>query len=340
MTSRELVIKTLNHQPVPRIPRDLWLPNCEEPDRADDVAEIQVRFPSDIIHVLGNAPAEKKLAAKVVKPGETADIWGCVWKQGAEGNLVPAGPASLTDAAKVAAFEPPAELLAPGRFDKINKACEATNRFFFGWSETRVFDRLRALRGQETSLVDLARDTKPVRALLTKLHGFFCRELELWAKTEVDGVVFRDDWASPDDMFITPEMWREIFRPLYQEYCSILHAHDKHVFFHSDGNITDIFGDLIKVGVDAIHSQLHLMDFERLAKRYRGRVTFWGEGDRQRLRDPGSLEEFRQSVIAMRKAFDFGAGGVIAQCQWDPGVRIQTISTFFEQWLIPLPMHA
>ena len=26
MTSRELVIKTLNHEPVPRVPRDLWIP--------------------------------------------------------------------------------------------------------------------------------------------------------------------------------------------------------------------------------------------------------------------------------------------------------------------------
>jgi len=60
---------------------------------------------------------------------------------------------------------------------------------------------------------------------------------------------------------------------LYREYCKILHAKDKFVFFHSDGQIGDIFGDLIKVGIDAIHADLHLMDAQRLTKRFRGRVT-------------------------------------------------------------------
>ena len=132
----------------------------------------------------------------------------------------------------------------------------------------------------------------------------------------------------------------QIFRPLYRDYCKILHAHDKFVFFHSDGHILDIFGDLVKLGIDAIHCQLGVMGVERVTKRFRGRVTFWGEMDRQRLQNPGSSEEFREAVLAVRKALDYGSGGVIAQCQWDPGVRIQTIAAFFEHWLASLPMHA
>jgi len=340
MTSRELVIKTLNHQPVPRIPRNLWIPSGEESHRVDELAEVNLRFPSDIIYPEVSTPQDKKPSGKAVKADEFADAWGCVWKRGPEGELVQVGPTPLSDFSKLASFELPVDLLDRSRIAKVNKFCQATNRFVLAWTETRPFDRLRSLRGSEVALVDLARNTKNVRSLITKLHDFSCREMELWAETEVDGVAFRDNWALPDGLLIAPEMWRDVFRPLYRDYCSILHAKDKFVFFHSDGNISDIFGDLIKVGIDAIHSQLHLMDFERLAKRYRGRVTFWGEGDQQRLRDPGTLEEFRQSVLAVRKALDFGTGGVIAQCQWEPGVRVQTIATFFEQWLIPLSMHA
>ena len=47
------------------------------------------------------------------------------------------------------------------------------------------------------------------------------------------------------------------------------------------------------------------MDVERLAKRYRGRVTFWGEIDPQRLRNPGTPDEFREAVLAVRKALDY-----------------------------------
>ena len=50
--------------------------------------------------------------------------------------------------------------------------------------------------------------------------------------------------------------------------------------------------------------------------------------------------EFRESVLAIRKALDFGSGGVIAQCQWDRACRCKPSATFFEQWLVPLSMRA
>ena len=80
-------------------------------------------------------------------------------------------------------------------------------------------------------------------------------------------------------------------------------------------------------------------EFERLAKRYRGRVTFWGQFDGGRLSNPGKPEEFREAVMAYRRALDFGAGGVIAQCQWEPAARLHTVAAYFEHWLVPLPMH-
>jgi uroporphyrinogen decarboxylase len=340
MTSRELVIRTLNHQPVPRVPRDLWIPSGNNPPCGCELAEMEIRFPRDIVQPELTPAPSKKAHGKPGKAHEQTDAWGCVWQAAQSGVGLELKHSPLSDAAKIAAYQPPAELLDRSRFSKVNRSCEATTRFVLGWSEVRPLDRLRFLRGNELALMDLARGTKEARGLLGTLHDFACKELELWAASEVDGVVFRDDWGTPDGLLIAPEMWREIFRPLYREYCKILHAKDKFVFFHSDGNIYDILGDLIRAGVDAIHCQLCLMGVERLSKRFRSRVTFWGEMDRQQLRQPGTPEEFREAVLAVRKALDFGSGGVIAQCQWDPGMRIQTVAGFFEQWLTPLPVHA
>jgi uroporphyrinogen decarboxylase len=338
MTSRELVIKTLNHEPVPRIPRDLWLPVAEEVLRPDEVSEINLRYPGDIVHPEVAPVQGKKTQAKPNKSGEFTDAWGCGWRIALQDPAPQLISSPLSEAGKIAAFQPPADLLDRNRFAKVNKSCQATNRFVLAWSEVRPFDRLRFLRG-ETTLVDLARGTKDIRSLLAMLHDFACKEIDMWAKTDVDGVAIRDDWGTADGLLVSTEMWRDLFRPLYRDYCKILHAHDKFVFFHSDGNVIDILGELIKLGVDAVHLQMHIMDVERLAKRYRGRVTFWGGMDPQRLREPGSSDEFHKAVLAIRKALDFGAGGVIAQCQWEPGMKLQTIASFFEQWLIPLSMH-
>ena len=55
--------------------------------------------------------------------------------------------------------------------------------------------------------------------------------------------------------------------------------------------------------------------------------------------NPDAVNEFLGSATAVRKALGFGQGGVIAQCPWTPGLRVQTLAAFFEQWLLPLPMH-
>jgi uroporphyrinogen decarboxylase len=340
MTSRELVIKTLNHEPAPRVARDLWIPGGEECLAADEVAEMNVRYPSDILTPeAASFYAKRSLGGKSGKSGDFTDGWGCVWRSAGDAAPPELKHSPLAEASRIASYQPPEGLLDRGRFAKASKVCPTTSRFVLAWSEVRPFDRLRFLRGSESAMVDLARGAKETRGLLAMLHDLACKELELWASTEVDGVAFRDDWGSTDGLLISAEMWREVFRPMYREYCKILHAHDKFVFFHSSGDISDIFGDLVKLDIDAIHSQLRLMNVERLAKRYRGRVTFWGEVDCPDSQNPGADDEFLGSATAVRKELDFGQGGVIAQCLWSPGVRLQTIAAFFERWLSPLPMH-
>jgi uroporphyrinogen decarboxylase len=337
MTSRELVIKTLNHEPIPRAPRDLWIPLGDDSSRADELAEMNVRYPSDILPIEPLSLHGKRSQAKPGKAGDWTDAWGCVWTGNEESAELKTSP--LADAGRIASFQPPAELLDPSRFAKANKICPTTNRFVLAWSEVRPFDRLQVLRGRETALNDITRGTKDGKHLLAALHDFACKEIELWAASEVDGVVFRDDWGSPDGLPVSLDAWRNLFRPMYRDYCKILHGKDKFVFFHSDGDVSDLFGELVKLDIDAIHAPSRPTAIERLAKRYRGRVTFWGGIDRQQLQNPGTAEEFREAVLAARRALDFGHGGVIAQCMWDHGVRLQTVAAFFEQWLAPLAMH-
>lgn len=339
MTSRELVIKTLNHEPVPRAPRDLWIPPGEESLRADELTEMNVRYPSDILSLDVAPLLSKRSQGKSTKSGDFTDAWGSVWHADENHKTPQLKQSPLAEASRIASYQPPAELLDRSRFTKASKICPTTNRFVLAWSEVRPFDRLRFLRGPDQAITDLARGTKDIRNLLAMLHDVACKELELWAATEVDGVVFRDDWGSPDGLLISAEMWRELFRPMYREYCKILHAHDKFIFFHSDGDISDIFGDLVKLDIDAIHSQLRLMNVERLAKKYRERVTFWGEIDCPSVQNSGEVEEFLEKSMAVRRALDFGHGGVIAQCFWNHSTRLQTIAAFFEQWLVPMPMH-
>jgi uroporphyrinogen decarboxylase len=340
MTSRELVISALNHQPVVRVPRDLWHSPGVEMSRADELAEIEIRFPKDIVPQEFKYPPGKRSRGKPYRAGRYTDAWGCTWHAAQPGRIGELRDPPLADPAGIAQYRPPFELLDTAKLVGVNRGCAATSRFVLAGTETRPFERLQLLRGAEATYCDLASASGRVRSLLAMLHDFFCREMEMWAGTDVDGVAFRDDWGSQDGLLIAPEMWRDLFRPLYRDYCEILHAQDKFAFFHSDGHIADIFGDLVEIGIDAINSQLFAMDVERLAEQFRGRVTFWGEIDRQHVLPFGSREEIRDAVRRVRRALDFGSGGVIAQCTWEPGVPMQNIAAVFGQWMLPLPMHA
>ena len=153
----------------------------------------------------------------------------------------------------------------------------------------------------------------------------------MWTQCDVDAICFMDDWGSQRNLLISPQMWREVFKPLYADYCRLIHDAGKFVFMHSDGHIAAIYPDLIEIGVDALNSQLFCMDIEELSK-YRGQITFWGEIDRQHLLPFGTPDEIRAAVRRVRRALDDGTGGVIAQCEFGPGARPENIVAVFEAW--------
>jgi uroporphyrinogen decarboxylase len=100
---------------------------------------------------------------------------------------------------------------------------------------------------------------------------------------------------------------------------------------HSDGHIAAILPDIVEIGVDAINSQVFCMDVEELGRRFAGKVTFWGEVDRQHLLPYGTPGDIRSAVGRLGRAFD-RHGGVIAQCEFGIGARPENVAAVFESW--------
>ncbi len=336
MISRDRVIRTLNHQSIDRAPRDLWLLPGMESDRPDDVAEINVRFPSDILHLETKSPVGKRGKDNPQKEGSYTDAWGCTWQASDRGVLAALVGSPLADGSSVAEYQPPAELLDPAGFARINPICEATGRFTLARSEVRPLDRLRQLRGAETAVGELCDRNQDLCRLLAKLHEFFLKEIELWAMTQVDGLILGDDlaWVAASRTHL--KVWRTLLIPLYRAYCAAAHRHDKFVFFLCEGTTGDVLDDLVEIGVDAVHAQWPQEEFEKHAAQHRGHVTFWGGVEQRKIEPPSHCGDIRDAVFRVRKALDFGAGGVISQVAWGSHIPLQNIATFFEQWLINL----
>jgi uroporphyrinogen decarboxylase len=340
MTSRELLIRTLNQEPVERAARDLWVAPQVESAAQDDVAEVNVRFASDIVRPDFVYPPGKRSKGKPQRDSAYCDAWGCIWHVAGPGERPQLQSPPLADAADVAQYQAPHEILEKANFDRVNSFCASTSRFVVGVTEVRPLLRLLCLRGHEAALADLAGDAPQVRDLLAVLHQFHCRELQLWAGTDVDAVLIHDDWGTAEGLRTAADVWRELFRPLYREYVKIVHGGDKFVFFQSAGNIASIFSDLVRLQVDTVRADFHLMNLTRLAQRYRGRITFSVGVDPRQVLAQGSPAAVREAVGELRRTLDFGAGGVIAHCRWDADVPFKNVIAYFEQWMAPMPMHA
>lgn len=336
MTPRERVQRTLDHQPVDRAPRELWVLPGILMDRAGEYTAVLDRYPSDFDGPQGSYGAPQRARGNVADIGEYTDAWGCIWSVCERGVVGEVKRPPLADWSALATYQPPWELLDGADWSGVSRGCVETKRFVKAGTETRPFERCQFLRGTEAFLADLAWGVPEVDRLLTMLHEFSCREMEMWAATDVDGVSFMDDLGSQTSTLMSPAMWRTMFKPLYREYCDILHAHGKRVFFHSDGFIEPLFPDLIEIGIDALNSQLFCMDLEKLGRLYGGQITFWGEIDRQNILPFGEEADVRTAVRRVRSALDRGSGGVIAECEWGLNTPMSNVVAVFDEWEKPL----
>lgn len=333
MNSRNRVINTLEYKEVDRIPRHYWVMGSVNMFRREEVLELERRFPGDFKtppHRYGRSLRSKGQEGIV---GEYIDAWGCVWQVGEPGVIGEVKIPPLDDWSDLNRYELPWELLREADLSRVDEFCSKTEFFTRTNTETRPFERMQFIRGTENLMIDLAYGTKEVFKLRDMLHDFFCEEMEMWARTDIDAVSFMDDWGSQSSLLISPSMWREIFKPLYKDYCDILHSRGKYVFMHSDGNIEAIFSDLIEIGVDAINSQLFCMDIEKLGEEYSGKITFWGEIDRQYILPYGTVRDVKNAVRRVANAMlRKKRSGVIAQCEWGSIDPKENIMAIFEEW--------
>lgn len=333
MTSRERVIKTLNFESPDRIPRDLWaLPGAQLRQR-EEIAALLLQYPSDIGKASNSPGTNKSALDDAACVGIYVDDWGSTWQRAEPGVIGEVKTPALADWSSLATYQLPWHLIHNRSFDEVNRSCDEKDLFMLSAVTARPFERLQFLRGSENLFMDIAYNAKEFRTLLGMVHDFYLEDIKGWCQSQVDGIFLMDDWGAQQQLLISPNTWQTVFKPLYRDYCDMIHASNKYVFFHTDGFTHPIWSDLIEVGVDAINAQLFTMDIELLAEEFKGQVTLWGEIDRQHLLPFGAPEEVKQAVLRVRVAFDEGKGGVIAQCEWGIDNPPENIEAVFEAWL-------
>lgn len=131
-----------------------------------------------------------------------------------------------------------------------------------------------------------------------------------------DAIIFGDDWGSQNSLLISPELWREIFKPRYKKQFELVKSFGMDVWFHSCGNIMSIIPDFIEIGVDVLNlNQPDIFGIDELAVKFGGKVCFNCPVDHQTVGIFGNKDEIFNYVRKLGSTLGNFNGGLIGNIE-------------------------
>jgi len=244
MTSREVVWRTI------RFKKPAWLAhNFPEP------------YGTDLTSV-GLDPSPD------ARPSSGVDEWGAVWENIGVSHLGQVKDFPLKSWSDLDRIKIP-DIHEERRYQYLAQAREkAGDKFLLGCGLS-LYERVHFLRGFENTWTDIYLEPENLGRLLDLLVEMNLVVIQRYALAGVDGYIFCDDWGLQNRLMISPEKWRQLWKPRYARIYQACHQAGLATFLHSCGYIVDILDDLIEIGLDVIHmDQQENMGLELLGKRF------------------------------------------------------------------------
>lgn len=294
MTSRELVRRCIGFQGIQRLQHDF-------PEE----------FGSDFVWVNMSPSIDNR-------PANTRDEWGALWQNIGKNKVGEVKEFPVVEWNDFKTLKIP-DVNDPKRWESVKGIREkAKDKFVIGIGIS-IYERVHFLRGLENTWLDIYENPQKLEELLDILVEMNICAIERYTAEDVDGYFLLDDWGLQNQLMISPEKWREFWKPRYEKIFDAAHKHNMCTFLHSCGYIVDILDDLIEIGLDAVHmDQQENMGLELLGERFGGRLNFFAPVDIQKTMVYGSLDDIRHYCRKMVELLDRKEGGFIARWYKDP----------------------
>ncbi|WP_457554178.1 uroporphyrinogen decarboxylase family protein [Desulfobacula sp.] len=152
-------------------------------------------------------------------------------------------------------------------------------------------------------------DKKLITGIYDRYIEWNCRNMDLLEAAGFDFFFLYDDIAYRNGTMFSPDAYREVFLPrfkLLSDAITIPWA------YHSDGDLTKIFDDLLSLGMNAINPiEPPTMDIEKIKEEYGGKVALWGNIDLIHTLPYGTIEEVEAEVKERINKIGKGGGFIL-----------------------------
>ncbi len=206
--------------------------------------------------------------------------------------------------------------------DKAKKLRESTDRAIMGLFGGNMFEIPQFLFRMDNYLMYMSLYPDTILNLSEKLCNIHLKNLEKWLGAVgqyIDVIGFGDDLGGKTGPLISPEMYREYYKPYHKKmWCRVkeLAPHVK-INLHSCGGIEMFLEDFIDAGLDAVNPvQISCTGMEPkvLKEKYGKRLTFWGGGcDTQSVLAGATPQEVARHTKEMLDVWHKDGGFVFQQ---------------------------
>lgn len=340
MNARERVLAVLHHQPVDRLPVDLWVtPEVREAlmKHAGVDCEMKLWQSLGVDKILWAGPTYP--ASPV---GATPrNLWGVPM------NEVRSGLATYHEfgAGPLAEFEAVEQLEDypfwpdPERYDYAQGREQALRALDHGhacigpWIS--FFEIYCHLRGMENALMDVLAEPEFLDAALDRIEAIQTAMLSRYLDEvgeAVDLVFISDDMGTQESQLISLDAFCRHLQPRIARWCDLIHAHGKKAFFHTDGAARNFIPLLIEAGIDVLNPIQHIcpgMERTALKRDFGDRLIFHGGVENQHALPHGTPEEVRAETLACLETLGAGGGYLPCSCHnIQAGTPIENILAF------------
>ena len=357
MNSRERLIKTVNHQLPDRIPLDGWflesvIDNLKQHLKLNTVEEILKRLSIDF-RTTCMEPDEsmksefqyfKKMGlsipiddyyVKKVNDSEFEDEWGVRIAISGTEDLdwrYSYHPLNIDGKLTFANLRIP-EINTGKRFEKVKTDIKKYgNDYAIAAGVSTLFRKSWILCGFSRFLEALYTDRGFIERLLDKLEDFYMQLVGTYVEMGVDIIEFGGDLGTEQSLMISPQLWRDIFKPRLKKIIQANKHEDVYFYLHTDGNIISIIPDLIEIGFDILNPiQPECMDPKMIKENFGKLLTLHGTMSLQKTFALGSRKDLKNEILDRIKNCGQNGGLVLSPSNaFTIDIPVESIVFFYD----------
>ena len=203
-----------------------------------------------------------------------------------------------------------------------------------------LFERAHYLMGFEKTLVNFMVYPDQMQALLRVVADYKIKLIRLAAeKLHPDVIFYHDDWGSKQSLFLPPDLWRRIIKPLHTEIAQTAHECGMLFLHHADCFCQPLVEDMVDMGIDIWQGSIPQNDIVKIQQITGGKLSMIGgvDGpkiDVERITEEEIRAEVRRAIDTYcpgGRFFPSIANGVCFR-EWNNEIYMDELYRYGEAW--------